>query len=129
MKAPERYTKCHEDWSKNAKRLQYLLVPLGICSITASAVVAAFTHELGEFWTRVFATVSSLSVGYLTYFQIPKKIEDLWLGWKHLNGYLGLYEEGKITLERLNDEYLKAEKMVGVMEIKAEALSPTNPEN
>ena len=122
MNAPERILQSHDDWEKHAKRLSYLLIALGLCAVVSSVLVAAFTAELGILGTRILASVTALSIGIIAYFHIPKKIEDLWRGWKHLNAYLALYEAGKLDVERLTAEYLKAEDMVGVIEIRTEPL-------
>ncbi|RNC67250.1 MAG: hypothetical protein ED859_15355 [Desulfuromonadales bacterium] len=124
MKAPDRFIKSHDDWKLNAIRVQWIIIPLGLCAVTSSVLVAAFTAEMGIFWTKVVSTASALSVGYIAYFQLPKKLNDLWRGWRHFNGYLALYEADKIDLERLTAEYAKAEEMLGVIEIKPDIVVP-----
>ena len=119
----QRILECHADWELNAKRYQKALFILGTIAVTSSVVIAGFSKELEDFWVRVLAASSALSTGYLGYFQVQRKISDYWKGWKHLNAYLALYEEGKIDMDRLAAEYLRAEELVGVPETKDE--SPT----
>jgi hypothetical protein len=106
-----------------AVRLQWVLAVLGICAVTASIVVTTFTEELGVLGTRIAAAITAISIGYISFFQIPKKIGDLWTGWRHLNAALVLYEEGKIDIEKLTQEYERAEEMIGVMEANVSLLS------
>lgn len=119
----DRILESHADWALNAKRYQRALFALGFIAVTSSVLIAGFTKELGDFWVRVLAASSALSTGYLGYFQVQRKISDYWKGWKHMNAHLALYEEGKIDIVKLAEEYLKAEDFVGVPETKPE--SPT----
>lgn len=122
LEVPKRYLDSHRDWRNSAIWLQRVTFLLGVCAIGSSILVAGFTNELGDCGTRVVAALSALSVGLLAYFQIPKKIEDNWKGWKHLNTFIPLFEAGKIDLERFAIEYARAEGMVGVMEVKADSI-------
>lgn len=119
---PIQWIKSHNDWRWTAMRLQFAVAVIGLCAIASSILVAAFTTELQEFGTRVAAALSALSAGVLAYFQLPKKLDDTWKGWKHFNAFIPLYEAGKIDLQRLSEEYVRAEKMVGVMETKPESM-------
>lgn len=120
----DRILECHSDWAKNAKRYQNALFVLGAIAVTSSAVIAGFSKELEDFWVRVLAASAALSTGCLGYFQVQRKISDYWKGWKHLNAFLALYEEGKIDMVRLAAEYMKAEELVGVPETKDESPIP-----
>lgn len=55
--------KHHWKWNVGANCLQFLNVSLGFVAIGASLMVASFTSELGDFYTRIFAFVSALAFG------------------------------------------------------------------
>ncbi len=124
MVVPDRIIRSHRKWATMAVRLHIVLSVLGLCAVTSSVVVAVFTEELKVLGTRIVAAVSALCVGYLSFFHVQKKIDDLWRGWRHLNAAIVLYEAGKIDLEKLTSEYSHAEEMIGVMEANIDALPP-----
>lgn len=119
---PAPIVRCHNDWRRNAENLQIILIILGVIALLSSFAVLTFTEELKPTGTRLFTGVSALSIGFLSFFQIQKKVADYWSGWKYLNGPMILYENGNISLEMLLDKYEKAEMLVGVMESNAAIL-------
>lgn len=123
MNIPEKIAACHHTWFRLAVRLQWALSILGISAVVASITVATFTEELGILGTRITAALAAVSLGLISFFQIPKKISDLWRGWRCLNAAILLYEAGKLDVEGLVNEYRLAEELLGTMEIDTSLFS------
>ena len=122
MKVPQKIKDCHRTWARMAVRLQLALSILGSCAVISSITVATFTDELGIFGTRIAAAATAICIGVISFFQIQKKISDLWNGWRYLNASIMLFENNQIDISQLIERYLQAEKMIGVMEINSSKL-------
>jgi hypothetical protein len=124
MPVPQKITASHKDWFSTAIMLQRILVVLGILAVGASVLVATLTQELGFAATRISAAVAAISIGVISFFRLPRKISDLWAGWRRLNVAIILFEEGVISVEKLVDEYRASEQIVGVMEANTASVLP-----
>lgn len=116
MDVPSNIAESLRHWLKMARRLERIFIVLCGVAVTSSILVAAFTQELGYLGTRCMATAAALSIGYLSFFNMQKRIAGIWRGWRHLNSALALYAQGRIGADQLEEEFAHAEHLTGLIE-------------
>ncbi|MBV8210505.1 MAG: hypothetical protein JO133_10635 [Burkholderiaceae bacterium] len=97
--------------------LQIVAVLFGLIAVASSICVATFVDEHNTVQIKILGAISAISISVMTSFQMPKKLRDLWTGWKFLNASIIRFEGGLIGLAALVDAYAQAEAMVGTMEV------------
>jgi hypothetical protein len=97
------------------KRVQVLMVFLGLIAFIASLVVATFGDTFTNQWiTKSIAFAAALATGVVTLFNLTKKNQEIWAAWRMLNAAILRYQyEPGYTLKQLIDTWEQAEKTLG----------------
>ncbi|MDZ8050568.1 MAG: hypothetical protein RMX68_011375 [Aulosira sp. ZfuVER01] len=99
-------------WNLGANCLQFAHISLGILAISSSLIVATFTHELGDFYTRIFAFISALSFGVVNSINLGEKANNFRRATRHLNVGLMRFLGGLSSEQELIDTYKECEDII-----------------
>ena len=90
---------------------------LGFLAISFSVIVAAglSTEFIPDFWIKMLAILSAISVGLLAGFDIGSKANRMMRGWRTLNTakFRFEFQEENFGRKELNDAYKEAEFIIG----------------
>ncbi|PSB04596.1 hypothetical protein [Merismopedia glauca] len=107
-----------ERWNTSARILHTIYIGLGTTAVVSSIVVATFTKELGELWTKILAATSAGSVALIKTTDVGRKGNGFRQAHRHLRAEKMLYDEAKVSTEKLVEAFAKAESMIGDVEVK-----------
>jgi hypothetical protein len=97
----------------SANFFRFLHTSLGVFALGASLIVATFTSELGELYTRIFAFMSALSLGVINSINIEEQANNFRRASRHLDVGLTRFLGGLSTDEELFQVYQEAKSMLG----------------
>lgn len=100
-------------WNLGANCLQLAHISLGILAVTSSLIVATFTSDLGDFYTRIFAFISALSFGVVNSINLGEKANNFRRASRHLNVGLMNFLEGLSSEKELIQTYKESEDIIG----------------
>lgn len=105
-------------WHRGAFWLHATYIGMGTISVISSLVVAGFTKDLGDWWTRILATTSATSVALMKTTDVGRKGNGFRQAHRYLTAEKMLFDEGKSSVEKLVEAYAKAETLIGDVEVK-----------
>jgi hypothetical protein len=109
---PSKMKRYHRAWSLGATFLYFFHISLAIVAIGSSLTVATFTHELGDFYTRIFAFVSAFAFGTVSLVNLGEKANNFRRATRHLNFSLMEYVAGFSSEQELIDTYKECESII-----------------
>lgn len=105
-------------WHRGAFWLHTTYISMGTISVISSLVVAGFTKDLGEWWTKILATTSATSVALMKTTDVGRKGNGFRQAHRYLRTEKMLFDKGESSVERLIQAYAKAETLIGDVEVK-----------
>lgn len=100
-------------WHRSAIILHSIYLTLGIISVFSSVLVATFTQEFGQLWTKAFAATSAISVALIETTGVGRKGNGFRQAQRHLRAEIIRYRAGESSTQNLSKAFAEAESMIG----------------
>jgi hypothetical protein len=126
--APSGYVELLPVWNRLAIRLQTAYVLLGVTATICSLIVATFTAELSSLALKIVSFAAALAFGLIGAFKLASKANGARNAWRLLNGAVLAYQyDENYTIQKLHDQYLAGEQLLGDIEYIAHPAKPPSP--
>jgi hypothetical protein len=103
-------------WRKKATGFRILHALLGVLSVFFSLLTTTVLQFEGSNWNsyaKIFAFIAAVSIGLMTAFNLGTKSNDMTRAWRKLTAAVIRFNKGLITKEKVIDEYVEAERLIG----------------
>jgi hypothetical protein len=103
-------------WRQKATGLRILHASLGVSSVLFSLLTTTVLQFDGTYWNiyaKIFAFIAAVSIGLMTAFNVGTKSNDFTRAWRKLTAAIIRFNEGFINKEKVIDEYIRAERLIG----------------
>jgi hypothetical protein len=101
-------------WKITANKLRMFQILLGLSATFFSILTAtSITISSSEFYSKIFAFISALSIGLMTAFDLGTKSNNMMDAWRHLAFTVMKFNNDLCDKQAVIDAYNEGEKLIG----------------